>query len=275
MEERTISSEWETTFLYTRSKIKPDHTCSQRTKMVSVCGCTCACFVGHATPCVSLTAPPPRRPPCHATLLTLRPTGSDKCEMLTWCVAFPSRAPGCCSFSPSFSLFFHLFLFSPRNDIFSPLPSSWPFFVQLIMIRNLSFFFPTQLTVKAQVNSQEIVVLCAQTTAVLHLPTLPIIPQMPSQTHRGSSDFLRFPGSSVAQIGLFSCILAALLHHSWEAFPSLFIYLSLTLPVNWEPKRRNNLKSLQTWGNGAGMNLKLHLNLTRRPPFFRHICPTL
>lgn len=71
-------------------------------KVAYVCGCMCACFARRVTSCVSLTGPVPRRPPRHATLLLLRPTGSDTCEMLTWLVAAPSRASGCCSFSHSY-----------------------------------------------------------------------------------------------------------------------------------------------------------------------------
>lgn len=118
-----------------------------------MCGCTCACFVRHATSCVSLTAPPPRRPPCQAALLTLRPTGSDKCEMLTWCLVDPSRAPRCCSFSCSFSLSFHLFCSLPETiDTRSALPLNWS---QLIVDgslcrfwkkkKSLLFFFSTLL----------------------------------------------------------------------------------------------------------------------------------
>lgn len=144
MEERTNSSEWETHFLDTHSEFKPNHTCSQRPKTVSVCGGTCACFVGHATPCVSLTAPPPRWPPCHATLLTLRPTGSDKCEMLTWCVAVPSRAPGCCSFSRSFLLFFHLFCSLSETIYFRPFRQAGPSLSSSWWLET-SAFFPTLL----------------------------------------------------------------------------------------------------------------------------------
>lgn len=101
-----------------------------------MCECTCACFVRHAASCVSLTAPAARRPPCHATLLTLRPTGSDTCEMLTWCVVVPSRALGCCSFSCSFLLSFHLFCslletidpfsaLSGKPVLFCPVGHSW------------------------------------------------------------------------------------------------------------------------------------------------------
>lgn len=112
-------------------------------KMASVCGCTCACFVRHATSCVSLTAPPPRRPPCPAALLTLRPTGSDKCEMLTWCLVDPSRAPRCCSFSRSFSLSFHLSCSLPETiDTRSSLPLNWS---QLIVDGNLCRFWKKSL----------------------------------------------------------------------------------------------------------------------------------
>lgn len=44
-------------------------------------------FARCITSCVSLTGPVTRRPPRHATLFPLRPTGSDICEMLTWWVA--------------------------------------------------------------------------------------------------------------------------------------------------------------------------------------------
>lgn len=99
-------------------------------------------FARCITSCVSLTGPVPRWPPCHATLLPLRPTGSDTCEMLTWSVAAPSRASGCCSFSHSSPLlprsmavflfiyiyiyFFYIFQKGLKrfHAAFSPLPFS-------------------------------------------------------------------------------------------------------------------------------------------------------
>lgn len=118
-------------------------------KVAYVCGCMCACICPFArciTSCVSLTGPAPRRPPCHGTLLPLRPTGSDTCEMLTWSVAAPSRASGCCSFShssphfprfPFLVFFFHL---SERpQKTFVPLRSpfnSAPLFSSSLLSQN-------------------------------------------------------------------------------------------------------------------------------------------
>lgn len=105
-------------------------------KVAYVCGCMCACICPFAwciTSCVSLTGPVPRWPPCHATLLSLRPTGSDTCEMLTWSDAAPSRASGCCSLShssplsPRFLALSFFFSFSERPPkTFVPLCS--PFY---------------------------------------------------------------------------------------------------------------------------------------------------
>lgn len=80
------------------------------------------------------------------------------------------------------------------------------------------------------------------------------------------------------QIGLFSRILAALLGRSWEALPSLLIYLSLTLPVKLGTEMpKQSRRSLRRLGGGgwrrearvAGVKVELHcVNLSRRPPPF-------
>lgn len=117
-------------------------------KVVYVCGCMCACFARRITSCVSLTGPVPRRPPRHATLLLLRPTGSDTCEMLTWLVAAPS--PGhqdaalLVTLTPSFSLagsfFFCFGLRSPFNSV----PLFFPVLFSPEMIKEIAAHFPGQ-----------------------------------------------------------------------------------------------------------------------------------
>lgn len=111
-----------------------------------VCACVRACiflFAQCITSCVSLTGPVPRWPLCHATLLPLRPTGSDTCEMLTWSVAAPSRASGCCSFShsslaPWIFLFFFVHLSERPQKAFVPLCSPFRFRTTFFL------FFPLQ-----------------------------------------------------------------------------------------------------------------------------------
>lgn len=114
-----------------------------------------------------------------------------------------------------------------------------------------SFFNPLR-------SKREIVILCAQTTAVLPLPTPPIISQAPP--HRGSGDFLWF--RSLAQIGLFSSILATLPHHSWEALLSL-LYLSLTLPVNWDPETPKQSQQSLCRPGGAASKCEREIALFR------------
>lgn len=135
-----------------------NHTCLHRNwcMRVCVCGCMCACICPFAwciTSCVSLTGPVPRWPPCHATLLPLRPTGSDTCEMLTWSVAAPSRASGCCSFSrplPSLPGAFFFIFQKGLKRLLSPfiLPSIPYHFSPLLsspkMIKEIAAHFPGQ-----------------------------------------------------------------------------------------------------------------------------------
>lgn len=115
-------------------------------------------FARCITSCVSLTGPVPRWPPCHAMLLPLRPTGSDTCEMLTWSVAAPSRASGCCSFSHSSPLlprsmavflfiYIYIFFFTYFRKASKDFMPLFPLFHSLQiskMIKEIAAHFPGQ-----------------------------------------------------------------------------------------------------------------------------------
>lgn len=136
------------------STFYPNPTCLHRKiRSTCVCGCMCACiclFARCITSCVSLTGPVPRWPPCHAALLPLRPTGSDTCEMLTWLVAAPSGASGCCSFGHSSSLCPHslalsLFFSHVSEKGLKRLPYHFfPLLFSPKMIKEIAAHFPGQ-----------------------------------------------------------------------------------------------------------------------------------
>lgn len=177
-------------------------------------------------------------------------------------------------FQPFFLTLFSPFLFSLRNYIFPPLPSSWTFFVQLIMIRNLSFS-PTLLESADCQSSGKFTRDCCSLCADYSSITPPNTPNHSSNASTDSQRKQRLP-----PISWFKCCpnWLVFLHISRALSPllgglpiSLYLLIidsACKLGTKTSKQSQQSLCRLEGVTNRAGVNVKLHyLNLTKRPPF--------